>query len=116
MKFFPGFITGLIIGIVVTYFICFLFFIPEESSSSAETSMIRFLVNLEKGQAISYENLPDGRYRIDGTVDGWTILVTQIIPLGNIPMIVINTPQNILALAQKEGGYIEKYPVDKKEW
>ena len=88
-----------------------------QTSKNEETSvtMIRFLVNLEKGQAVEWKNLSVGNYRFVSRVDQNTVLVMQLMPLGDNPMFR-DIPEPFIRVAVEKNDIIRKIWPMSKEW
>ena len=112
-----SFLAGLVLGALIV-FVCFSLF--TEQTDNFQESNIRFLVNLEKGHAVDYKNLSDGVYKVGDNIDKYTTVLTQIIPLGDIPVLVRDIPLATLDVARDKdvgNGYLYKCPPTiEKDW
>ena len=94
---------GLVVGVLVGVFL-----IqkdpPAQVTTPEDVAMLRFLVNLEKGQAKPFDDLELGTYRIGARVDGYTMVLIQSVTKGNIPILVRNVPSHAI-----RDGYVYKY-------
>ncbi|MFH1193054.1 MAG: hypothetical protein V1656_01930 [Candidatus Jorgensenbacteria bacterium] len=103
---FFGFVLGIMAGtFIIQPITAFSRTAVSQSVASEEAAMIRFLVSLEKGQAKSYIELDEGTYRVGAFVDERTSVLIQCLPLGDIPLLVLDVPRG-----QIYQGYIKKLP------
>ncbi|MBI2278609.1 MAG: hypothetical protein HYU81_00935 [Candidatus Brennerbacteria bacterium] len=94
-----GFVVGVLVGV---------FLIQKDPSAQVGTqedvAMLRFLVNMEKGQAKPFDDLELGTYRIGALVDDYTMVLIQPVPKGHIPILVRNVPLHAI-----RNGFVYKY-------
>lgn len=106
-------IIAIMFGFIVGCLVTFAALDARSTPASDDAEMTKFLVSLYRGQAVPWEDLPLGVYRVGPSIDNYTRVLIQVVPLGDIPLLVSDVP----ALFIENTGIIQKTdPVIERDW
>lgn len=87
--------------------------LTEQSEQTEQTDMLKFLVQTESGHAINFKELPNGIYRVGLDVDKYNTILYQIVPLGDIPLLVRDVNKTLI---HPDNNCISITPPYSKDW